>query len=280
MKILITGAAGFIGSHLMDALYEEHQVTGVDNFLTGSSSNFEPVYRLDIVDRAELYAAANELQPELIIHCAASYSDPDAWHRDTDTNIAGAINVTNVARHHGARVIYFQTILPPVSSYAISKIAAEQYLRISGIPLTVFKLANVYGPRNLSGPVPVFYKRITEGKPCLVVDTQRDFIFIEDVLKAVLANVEEPKSGTFDLCTGEKTSIMEMYLAIAKELGHKEVPPLVPPAPDDVQGEISVNKRPFGWTATWPLEHGIKKTIASYDRHGVDDAFTHLRIKG
>ena len=89
---------------------------------------------------------ANAIKPELVIHCAASYKDPNQWHQDTATNVEGAINVAAVAKHHNARIIYFQTVLPPISSYAISKIAGEHYLRLSGQPLTVFRLAAVYGP--------------------------------------------------------------------------------------------------------------------------------------
>ncbi len=93
------------------------------------------------------------------MHCAASYSNPNFWHRDTQTNVLGTINATIAAKHHGARLIYFQTALPPISSYAISKIAGEQYIGLSDVEATVFRLANIYGPRNLSGPLPAFWKR-------------------------------------------------------------------------------------------------------------------------
>src|SRR5688572_33205969 len=182
----------------MDAFRNE--AIGFDNLLTGRKEN-GPVVELDITDRPMLYELANLTQPEVVIHCAASYSDPDLWHRDTDTNVAGAINAAAVAKHHGAHLLYFQTILPPVSSYAISKIAAEQYLRLSGVPLTVFRMANIYGPRNLSGPVPVFYKRITSGKPCVVVDTTRDMVFIDDLIRCVKTVVDNRLEGTYDVCS-------------------------------------------------------------------------------
>ena len=104
--------------------------------------------------------------------------------------MAGAINVAAVAKHHDARIIYFQTVLPPISSYAISKIAGEHYLRLSGQPLTVYRLASVYGPRNLSGPIPTFYRRIKAGETCSVVrDVTRDFVFIEDLVARVMRAV-------------------------------------------------------------------------------------------
>jgi UDP-glucose 4-epimerase len=277
MRILITGAGGFVGSHLMDALPE---AVGFDNFLTGREENNARVEFLDITERRMLYALANEVEPDVVIHCSASYSDPDLWHRDTDVNVNGAINAAAVAKHHGAHLLYFQTILPPVSSYAISKIAGEQYLRLSGVPLTVFRMANIYGPRNISGPIPVFYKRITEGKPCLVVDTTRDMVFIEDLVRLVRTCVEQTITGTYDVCSGVQTPIMEMYQAIAEELGHEETPPLIPPASDDVQGTISLrNALPsWKWQEMVPLREGIARTVASYRQSGVTDTHTHLRL--
>ena len=131
------------------------------------------------------------MEPELIIHCAASYKDPHEVAQDTDTNVMGAINVAAVAKHHNARIIYFQTVLPPISSYAISKIAGEHYLRLSGQPLTVFRLAAVYGPRNLSGAIPTFYRQVKAGLPCTVVeDASRDFVFVEDLVSRVLLHVD------------------------------------------------------------------------------------------
>lgn len=281
MRILISGAAGFIGSHLTNRLRQsDHEVVGFDNFLTGLRENVEGIYELDITDRHALYEWVNPFRPEVIIHCAASYSDPDKWHRDTQTNVEGGINVALMARHHDARVIYFQTILPPISSYAISKIASEQYLHMSGVPLTVFRLANVYGPRNLSGPVPVFYKRITNEQPCVVVDTTRDMVFIEDVVDCVVRGIDTEAEGVFDVCSGRQTSIMELFKLIAFQLGHEEVPPLIPPAPDDVQGFISPRKGLPGWRSSTPLSEGITKTVASYHQNGVADTHTHLRLKG
>ena len=277
MRILITGAGGFIGSHLMDAY---PNATGFDNFLTGRRENNTRVWEEDLLDRPSLYDFANECIPDVVIHCAASYSDPDLWHRDTDTNVAGCINAAAIAKHHGAHLVYFQTILPPVSSYAISKLAGEQYLRLSGVPLTVLRLGNIYGPRNLSGPVPVFYKRITEGKPCVVVDTTRDMVFIEDLVRCVRTVVDNRLEGTYDVCSGWQYQIMDLYQAVAAELEHEEVPPLIPPDPDDVQGTISLdNALPsWKWQERVSLQEGIARTVASYREGKIGDTYTHLRI--
>jgi UDP-glucose 4-epimerase len=283
VRILITGAAGFIGSHLMDKFIDSsNDVWGFDNFTTGRRKNNPEAAEIDITDRERLYSFANLVGPDVVIHCAASYADPNLWHRDTDTNVSGGINAALVAKHHDAHLIYFQTILPPISSYAISKIAAEQYMRMSGVKLTVCRMANVYGPRNLSGPIPAFYKRISAGQPCLVVDTTRDMIFIDDVVRCVQSLVENKIEGTYDICSGEQTSIMDLYAGVAAALGHKEVPPLIPPDPDDVQGTVSLNDAlaSWKWERRVPLQEGIKKTVESYSISGVDETYTHLRLKG
>lgn len=285
MRILITGAAGFIGSNIGDALIEDgHSCYGVDNMLTGRDRNLDPVLwgsyvlEADICNRTYFYDYANAAKPDLVIHCAASYSDPDLWHRDTDTNVAGCINAAAVAKHHGAHLIYFQTILPPVSSYAISKIAGEQYLRLSGVPLTVFRLANIYGPRNISGPIPVFYKRLTQGQPVTVVNTTRDMVFISDLVRAVKLVIENGWTGTYDVCSGEQTSIAMMYYHVSRELGIHVEAEKIEPLTDDVQGTVDpANGVPF-WAPTVSLRDGIKQTISAYRAEGLFDTFTHLKI--
>ena len=275
MKILITGAGGFIGSHLMDAFPE---ALGFDNFLTGRRENCPSVRYGDILERQRIYMLANEIRPDVLIHCAASYSDPDKWHRDADINVSGCINAALMARHHGAHLVYFQTILPPISSYAISKIAGEQYLRLSDVPLTVLRLANIYGPRNLSGPIPVFYKRLTEKLPITVVNTTRDMVYIEDLVRAVKMVVEHGLSGTYDVCTGVQTPIQAMYSAVAEALHVSAPVELSDPLEDDVQGSVSPENGVPLWAPTVLLRDGIQKTIDSYQRDGVAQTHTHLRI--
>lgn len=278
-RILISGAGGFVGSHLMDAYPD---AVGFDNFLTGRRENNARVVELDITLRHHLYSLANDVAPDVVIHCSASYSDPDLWHRDTDINVNGAINAAAVALHHKAHLVYFQTILPPVSSYAISKIAAEQYLRLADIPLTVLRLANIYGPRNLSGPVPVFFKRISNEQPCVVVDTTRDMVFIDDLVNCVQTVVDNRLEGTFDVCSGVQTPIMDIYQEIAAHLDHDETPPVIPPDPDDVQGTISLDDAlpSWKWKQRTSLQEGIGRTVASYRQDTIGATFTHLRIGG
>ena len=108
MRVLITGAAGFIASHLADRFTADgHYIVGVDNFTTGRVGNVGGLWCQtgSIVDREFFYEAANQVGPDLVVHCAASYSDPNLWHRDVDTNVGGCINAAIVAKHHDARLI-------------------------------------------------------------------------------------------------------------------------------------------------------------------------------
>jgi UDP-glucose 4-epimerase len=251
---------------------------GFDNFLTGRQENCFRVEYRDIIERHSIYSLANEVEPELIIHCAASYKDPNLWHQDTRTNVEGAINVAAVAKHHNARIIYFQTVLPPISSYAISKIAGEHYLRLSGQPLTVFRLAAVYGPRNLSGAIPTFYRQVKAGLPCTVVeDASRDFVFVGDLVKRVLYEVEHFFPGVEDIRTGVETRILEIPQMIGQLLETEAVMKLIPrPSHDvpyyDMDGSPLYHPTPF--------HAGLKKAVEWYEQHGVGETYTHLELKG
>lgn len=284
MRVLITGAAGFIGSHLADRLTAEgHEIVGVDNLSTGSEDNFVGDLRIaDIVDRAAFYAIANECAPELVIHCAASYNDPNLWHRDTDTNTAGTINAVLAARHHGARLIYFQTALPPISSYAISKIAGEHYIRLAAdVPSLIFRLANIYGSRNVSGPIPTFFKRLTAGDPCTVTETRRDTVYIADLIDLVTRAIYLDTTGKFDVCSGESYPIRRYYDAVAAALGVTVEPDMIPRPADDVADmDLSPDAAAteLGWRAKTPLETGVAKAVAWYTEHGVGTTYTHLQL--
>lgn len=280
---MITGAAGFIGSHLADRLLADgHVVVGMDNLTTGRAENFPgDLIVEDIVDRDVLYGIANAVKPELVVHCAASYSNPDYWHRDTDTNVTGTINATLVAKHHGARLIYFQTALPPTSSYAISKIAGEHYIRLSGVPATVFRLANMYGPRNLSGPIPTFFRRITAGEPCTVVNTRRDMVYVDDLVVAVMRAVDRRVTGKFDICSGMSVPIETLYWAVASELGCDVAPSAAEAGEDDVkQMELSPwdARETLDWLPLVELDEGVAAAVSWYREHGVDRTYTHLEL--
>src|SRR5579859_5076185 len=213
MKVLITGGGGFIGSHLADRLLADgHAVLVIDNYATGRRDNLSPadgltVIEATIADAGAVSAAFAEFGPECVVHAAASYKDPDDWAEDVRTNALGTVNVVKAAQEVAVeRLIYFQTALcygtrpleqpitldhpiRPDSSYAISKTAGEQYIELSGLDFVSFRLANAYGPRNISGPLPTFFQRLTDGRPCFVMDTRRDFIYVDDLVSVVVRAV-------------------------------------------------------------------------------------------
>lgn len=286
VRILITGAAGFIGSHLADAFKARgDEVVGVDNLTTGRRENYPGfVFVVDIADRHRLYEIAGHHRPELVVHCAASYSNPNLWHRDTDTNVSGTINATLVARHHGARLVYFQTALPPISSYAITKHAGEQFIRLAtDVDSLVFRLANIYGPRNLSGPIPTFFKRLQAGDQCTVVNTRRDMVFVGDLVRGVLDALDMGAQGRYDMCSGSTFSIYDLYRAVAGEMSVGWEPVHVEAGDDDVT-EMQLDPGPalkrFGWKPTVQLWDGVADAVRWYRSHRVKDTYTHLAVTG
>jgi UDP-glucose 4-epimerase len=284
VRVLVTGGAGFIGSHLADRLAaDRNDVMAIDNFLTGRHTNYPRVHRLDVRNRQDLYQAANHFEPDLIIHCAASYSDPNLWHRDAETNVLGTINTTLAAKHHGARLFYFNTALPPINSYAISKVAGGQYIEQSGVDHVTFRLSNIYGPRNLSGPIPTFYKRLSAGEACTVTDTRRDMVYIADLVRAVMAAIDHPQvTGVVDICSGHTHPIYELYNAVVDATCDESRPVEVTAAArgdvkqmtlDPARAALDLN-----WLPSTDLIDGVRNAVAWYREHGVTDTYTHLTM--
>ncbi|HEX8751954.1 MAG TPA: NAD-dependent epimerase/dehydratase family protein, partial [Solirubrobacterales bacterium] len=143
------------------------------------------------------------------------------------------------------------------------------------------RLANVYGPRNYSGPIPTFFKRLSAGQECTVTDTRRDTVFVDDLLELVLAALDQGETGKFDVCSGQAYPIRFYYDAVAGALGGAPDPAMVPAPAGDV-AEMELDPIPaaatFGWRATTPLTRGIAETVAWYQVHGVGDTYSHLRL--
>ena len=297
MRILVTGSAGFIGSHLTDALVGEgHEVIGIDDLSTGRSDNLRQGstewHRADIVKPGS-FDWVGDL--DVIYHCAASYKDRSDWERDANTNVLGTINVVREAQRTNARLIYFQTSLcygpnpsspvptdaplDPHGSYAISKTAGEAFIRDSGLDWVSFRLANVYGPRNLSGPVPAFYQRLSQGHPCTVVDSRRDFVYINDLVRVAVAAAARGR-GIYHVSSGRDISVEEVYYAVCKAMGIESGPvEIMPRGPDDVATLLLDpldTYLEFGWAANTPLVTGIHKAVAWYRSHSISEVFTHL----
>jgi len=306
MKVFITGGAGFVGSTLADRLLARGDaVTVIDNFETGRRDNLTPWPKLTVVegsitDAALVRATLGDFKPDLVVHAAASYKDPNAWESDALTNTVGTANVAQAAKEAGAeRLIYFQTalcyglkpieqpitldhpILPDGSSYAISKTAGEQYIALSGIDYVTFRLANAYGPRNLSGPLPTFYQRLTAGKPCFVMETRRDFIFIDDLVDCVIPAIDGTGHGAYHISSGSDVSIKELFDETVRSLRinleqEVEVRERHPDDAFSILLDPSRTNRDYGWKPATPLSQGVAKAIQYYKEYGIEQTFTHL----
>jgi UDP-glucose 4-epimerase len=297
MRCLITGSAGFIGSNLADELIEQgHEVVGIDNLSTGRIGNVNPAMEFHDGDILGLIPYGPF---DVIYHAAASYKDRDEWERDALTNVLGTIAVVREAMKHGSKLVYFQTSLcyglaphspvetdaqlRPQGSYAVSKTAGEAYIRDSGVEYVSLRLANIYGPRNLSGPIPTFYQRLSAGETCTVADSRRDFVFIDDLVRvAVMAAVKG--RGIYNVSSGSDVSIEDIYWAVVRAMGSVGGPDGPYPefrerGPDDVPTLLlnpSDTGAEFGWVASTPLVYGIKEAIAWYKANPVFEAVTHL----
>lgn len=309
LRVLITGGAGFIGSHLAERLLARgDQVLVIDNYATARRDSLSPHPALTVVEGsvadAELVNRLyDDFRPGVVVHAAASYKDPANWTEDVRTNVLGtAIVVQASQRLKVSRLIYLQTALcyglrpleqpitldhpirPEGSSYAISKTAGEQYIRFSGLDHISFRLANVYGPRNLSGPLPTFYQRLTTHKPCFVMDTRRDFVFIDDMLEVVIKAVDgQGETGVYHISSQGDYAIKELFDATIKALGltlelEVEVRPRNPDDAFTILLDPSKTQRDFGWRSSTPLEAGVRAAIRWYELHGVGQTYTHLTL--
>lgn len=305
MKIFITGGAGFIGSHLADKLLARgDQVLVIDNFATGQRRNLKNhdnlrVIEGSIADHALMNDLMQDFRPDLVVHAAAAYKDPQNWVEDSLTNVMGTAIVCQTAKNvQVSRIIYFQTalcyglkpleqpitlnhpILPGGSSYAISKTAGEEYVHLSGMDYVTFRLANAYGPRNISGPLPTFYKRLTSKQPCFIMDTRRDFVYVDDLIDCVIKAVDGKGQGTYHISSGRDYSIQELYDATLKAMKLNIPAEQRQRQADDVFSILldpSRTEHDFSWSVKTALEQGILKTIQYYQEYGIEETYTHLK---
>lgn len=306
MKIFVTGAAGQVGSHVVDqALSRGDEVVGIDNFETGRPVHVtsDGRYRFvegSISDRKLLDELFESFLPNVVVHAAASYKDPTDWHSDVETNVGGMVNLIAASKSWNVeRFVYFQTALiygvkpdeNPVSldhprrvdnsSYSISKGAAEDYLVLSGLDYVTFRLANVIGPRNVSGPLPIFYQRLSEGKTCFVTPARRDFVYVGDLVETVMSATTGVGHGEYHFSSGGDVAILELYNAVVDAMGIQDYPEpeLRELTGDDAPSILldpSKTLSDFGPIEFTPLEVTVWNAVKYYQEFGASGGFTHL----
>jgi len=298
MKIVVTGGAGFIGSHVVDAYVAAgHEVVVVDNLSTGRRENLNPAARLIEVDMndAALAGLLAAERPEVVNHHAANPSVSLSVREpafDATQNVLGTINVLEAARKAGAgKFIYVSSggamygnpeYLPadeqhpsnPVSPYALSKHTGERYTRLygleHGLAWTSLRYANVYGPRQdplgEAGVIAIFCQNLLDGvAPQIHWDGEqtRDFVYVEDVARANLLALEGGDEGAYNVGTGVGTSINTLFETLKTVAGVEMVPGRGPRRPGDARHsylEVSKIERDLGWRAGVTLNEGLAKT--------------------
>jgi UDP-glucose 4-epimerase len=291
--ILVTGGAGFIGSHLVDALLAAGQEPVVlDNLASGDRKNLPDrakLVEMDITDAGVVEAIA-ELKPEVVIHAAAQVSvavsmqDPNL---DLAVNVQGTANVLEGAKAAGARRFVFvssgggvygesdgarEDALPrPKSYYSAHKYLGERYAELSGLSYANARLANVYGSRQRSdlegGVVAIFTERLQRGQPILINGTgeqRRDLVYVADVVDSLLTMARSDRDGTWNVGTGVSTSILELLHALEKEIGRATEVRYGPLRPGDVNNSrlsIASIENDLGWRPEYDLAGGIVEMI-------------------
>jgi UDP-glucose 4-epimerase len=296
MRVIVTGGAGFIGSHLTDALLSRgDEVTVIDDLSSGRASRLDDratLHKLSVTDAEPLAAIVDQERPDLICHLAAQIDvrvSVAAPAQDAQTNIVGTVNVLEAARAADVRVLFCSTggaiygrdapipsledVLPlPESPYGIAKYCAEQYVglynRLHQTRHTVLRLANVYGPRQdpagEAGVVPIFCARALAGEqPVIYGDgTQtRDYVYVGDTVAAFLAAADRGRPGTWNIGTGIEVSVLDLARIIGEAGGHTAEPAFAPRRPGELQRSALAVERAkidLGWQARMGLADGVR----------------------
>ncbi len=308
MRILVTGGAGFIGSHIAAALRDDgHEVVVVDDLSSGSIANLPEGISFVQHDLTAVRTPAliKRLRPGAIVHAAAQVSvsrstvDPA---RDARTNVLGTIRLLDGARLAGtAQVVYVTTggalygeprYLPcdedhpvePISPYGLSKWAGERYLALllPGVRRVVLRLSNVFGPRQNAegeaGVVSVFASRMIADQPVEIHGDgrqTRDFLYVEDVARAVVLSIDAAEDLTVNVGSGSGLRIDELFALMRDLTGYAREPSFAAPRTADVRHsvlDVTRARDELGWSAQVDLREGLARTIAWYrsrDR-GVD----------
>jgi UDP-glucose 4-epimerase len=293
VRAIVTGGAGFIGSHLVDALVERgDEVVVVDDLSSGRRENVNPAARLE---QRDIRAGFDALGADAVFHLAAQADVQTSMLRpahDAEVNVVGTISVLEAAREVGAPVVFTSTggaiygecdgpagedaPRNPVSPYGIAKLCGEEYVRgwgrTHGMRNVVLRLANVYGPRQEAGleggVVSIFLERMARGEEAVIFGDggqTRDFVYVGDVVRALLAAAGQ-EGGVFNVGTGEETTVLDLYRACASAAGADGEPRFEAARLGDVRRsvlDVSRAERELGWSPEVTLEEGLRLTWQS-----------------
>ncbi|OAA28484.1 UDP-glucose 4-epimerase [Kosmotoga arenicorallina S304] len=300
-NILVTGGAGFIGSHVVNALIEKNIMPIViDNLSSGKMENLDPralFYQQDITDDEMMEKIFMVHKPKYVFHLAAQISvsrsvkDPI---EDARINITGTLKLLELSVKYGVEKFIFsstggaiygddvstiptpETEFPkPISPYGIAKFSVENYLRFynyqHGLKYAVLRYANVYGPRQdphgEAGVVAIFSERMLKGEEVIIFgdgENIRDYVYVSDVAKANLLAMEKLENDVINICTGIGTSVNQLFEALRKATAYAKKPTYADPRPGDLRKSIlswEKAKRLMGWEPSVKLNDGLVKTV-------------------
>lgn len=301
-RVVVTGGAGFIGSHVADAfLARSSDVLVLDDLSTGSPANLPAraqFEQLDIRDAETLGRVVDSFEPSIFCHLAAQASVTVSVERpdyDLDVNVRGTLNVCEQARARGAPVVFASTggalygneaPLPtsedfppaPLAPYGASKQAGESYVstwaRLHGVPNVVLRLGNVYGPRQNphgeAGVVAIFSDRLRSGERPILYgfgEPTRDYVHVTDVARAFVLAAEKRVAGTFNVGTGIETSVRRLLEMLQEAAGATDDAELRPLRPGELERSALDSARieaHLGWRAEIPIEQGLAETYRAY----------------
>lgn len=298
MKVMVTGGAGFIGSHIVDLLVKEgNEVIVVDNLVTGKKENINlqaKFYELDILD-PQLEKIMQSEAPEIIIHLAALVYVQQSLQKpleDGKVNVLGTLNILRLARSYGVKkVIYASTCavygesqgkwsnendsINPISFYGASKYMAESYIqlfnKLYNLDFTILRYGNVYGPRQSNqgegGVIPIFLEKIQGGIPPLIYgdgSQTRDFIYVKDVCRANLLAIKQGSAEILNIGTGIGTTINDLLKTI-NNISQCSVQPLYKSKRLGDVKHICLDptkaKEDLGWQPNYSLQQGLIETV-------------------
>jgi len=305
LRTLVTGGAGFIGSHLVDRLVAEgHSVCVVDDLSTGLATNIPTEVRLhqvDVCDDASLGGVFDAFRPETVFHLAAQMDVRRSTHNpafDARVNVLGGLNVLRAAVRVGARrLIYASTggavygnperlpaseadLPDPISEYGASKLALEHYLAVYGnrrqIQFVVLRYPNVYGPRQRSdgeaGVVAIFANQMLRGESVTIFGDgtkTRDYLYVNDVVEANIRAASGPGGVVANLGWGREVSDIEIFREVANATGYDRPPRYAPCRPGEVS-RICLNSsralHTWGWRPLVPLRAGVAQVVSHIER--------------
>lgn len=301
MKAVVTGGAGFIGSHLANKLIlSGFDVHIIDNLESGDLKNVHPLavfHRLDIRSKEAKQVILKE-KPDVVFHLAAqadvgvSVANPSY---DASVNVNGTINILEACREVGVKKLIFASTSAvygdikadiisendetnPISFYGASKLCAESYIKLFyslyKLPYTILRYGNVYGPNQIAkgegGVIPIFLEKIKTGQPLTVFgdgEQTRDFIYVDDVIKANLAAMVNGNQGTFNISTSTQTSIKKLIESLKQIHGYHIAYTQVNSKKGDIKNScLNHNKaiRSLEWNPEYDIYRGLTETYTHF----------------